>query len=532
MAEKRTRGAAAVAEPEQAEETATAAESAETTGDAQDAGQDDPGRVSGQQLAKRDGTPGSLVKTPAKFTPVAMILPARLKYEVWEQLGESIIATRESSKWWLGDWVNGGEARYHEKYAQALDNGVYDLGTWKNFAYVAGRFTPERRREELTWSHHQAVAALEPDVADRLLALAVEHVGTSRADLRSWATVAKRDGLDAAIRFARGEEPETGGNGAGASEGAGDDASGRGDAQASSQGMPAGAGTVLDRNGKRVAAPPKYAGGTAADGTEFPGTVDPNPEGKGEWHCPGCDLTFDVAIWHCLEHGTHIEASSEICPPEEGVEPEDPQAAGEYARESARAAGQADLPGTDGDAGQGDVETRTGTVVTPADETDLATALRELVGLGLILRSAYSADAIVEVIAADFPFNTADVIAHLTTIEHVASDLRDQLVSMRGAQGSPVPDPIGADGEELGEPELDETIAAEADDAAADVETATDSEQAAAPRRRQAMTVEQAQAATGVRSVPKPTGGKGKGKRAAEPAAAVAVGDDADDLPI
>jgi hypothetical protein len=38
-----------------------------------------------------------------------------------------------------------------------------------NMAYVAGRFAPERRRAELSFSHHAEVAALAPDEQEEWL---------------------------------------------------------------------------------------------------------------------------------------------------------------------------------------------------------------------------------------------------------------------------------------------------------------------------------------------------------------------------
>jgi len=52
-----------------------------------------------------------------------------------------------------------------------------------NMVYVASRFEISRRRENLSWSHHEAVVSLDPDEQDHWLDQAIEH-RMSVADLR------------------------------------------------------------------------------------------------------------------------------------------------------------------------------------------------------------------------------------------------------------------------------------------------------------------------------------------------------------
>ena len=69
----------------------------------------------------------------------------------------------------IGDWLVYGEHTYGEMYAQALDATGFSYGTLANQVYVAQRFDFSRRRENLSFSHHQEVAALPPEEADELL---------------------------------------------------------------------------------------------------------------------------------------------------------------------------------------------------------------------------------------------------------------------------------------------------------------------------------------------------------------------------
>jgi hypothetical protein len=98
---------------------------------------------------------------------------------------------------WLGDWWLWGERRYGESAAQAAPTG-YAVGTLQEAARVADRIESPRRLGSLSWSHHQAVAALDVPEQDALLhRAAAEHL--SVRDLRHEVQRAKVEhaGLDA-----------------------------------------------------------------------------------------------------------------------------------------------------------------------------------------------------------------------------------------------------------------------------------------------------------------------------------------------
>ena len=69
-----------------------------------------------------------------------------------------------------GDWLNYGEAHFGENEIwNVIDPNKYDPHTLKNFQTVARRVHPSRRRENLTYSHHVAVAPLEASAQVKLL---------------------------------------------------------------------------------------------------------------------------------------------------------------------------------------------------------------------------------------------------------------------------------------------------------------------------------------------------------------------------
>jgi hypothetical protein len=92
------------------------------------------------------------------------------------------------SPWWLGDWIRYGDVKFGQKYSRAAKITGYDTQTLMNMVYVASRFEISRRRENLSWSHHETVASLESDEQDRWLDQAIEHkmsVADLRLELRS-----------------------------------------------------------------------------------------------------------------------------------------------------------------------------------------------------------------------------------------------------------------------------------------------------------------------------------------------------------
>lgn len=108
-------------------------------------------------------------------------LSGPISWEAWYEYGRRLSSFERHFRWLLGDWYLLGETRFGEAAAQAVE--AVSLKTVQNAAWVAERFPPSRRRENLSWSHHAEVAGLEAAEADALLDRA-ESDGWSRARLR------------------------------------------------------------------------------------------------------------------------------------------------------------------------------------------------------------------------------------------------------------------------------------------------------------------------------------------------------------
>lgn len=116
---------------------------------------------------------------PGRLREDGYELPANLPYERWLSIGETLQQMERSVQWWLGDWWNYGERHYGEMAAQATKDAVkdrtgYAYSTIQNAATVAAKFEKSRRRDNLSWSHHEAVARLQADDAEVVLDLAEE----------------------------------------------------------------------------------------------------------------------------------------------------------------------------------------------------------------------------------------------------------------------------------------------------------------------------------------------------------------------
>jgi hypothetical protein len=126
-------------------------------------------------LVKREGRAtqgGERVRT----TPVAWYGHNGLTRQEWTAYGSKLGVVTKGSNWWLGDWVRFGQRHYNDhRFEIASRITGYDEQTLRNFAYVAGRCDFSRRRENLSWSHHAEVAALEPGEQEQLLDEAVSR---------------------------------------------------------------------------------------------------------------------------------------------------------------------------------------------------------------------------------------------------------------------------------------------------------------------------------------------------------------------
>jgi hypothetical protein len=141
-------------------------------------------------------TRGRQARTPAAFgttLAVAWIPGEDIDVHDWVLAGKRLGSMTRCSQWWLGDWIRYGASRWGEKYREASRITGYDIQSLRNISWVAGRVEVSRRRDDLTWSHHAEISALDPEEQDKWLDLASREK-MSVSDLRVELRAAKREG--------------------------------------------------------------------------------------------------------------------------------------------------------------------------------------------------------------------------------------------------------------------------------------------------------------------------------------------------
>jgi hypothetical protein len=93
------------------------------------------------------------------------------------------------SRFALGDLLNAAEARYRDTYSQVMDATDLEYDYLAKSKYVCSKVTFWLRNQNLRFSHHEAVAPLEPEQQEAFLRLAGEEgwsVARLREAIREW----------------------------------------------------------------------------------------------------------------------------------------------------------------------------------------------------------------------------------------------------------------------------------------------------------------------------------------------------------
>lgn len=126
-----------------------------------------------------------------------LLFTSKQSIGMWESLGADLLSFADSSAWWIADWLVYGESTFQDRYVEAVKRTSLSYQTLRNYTWVARRFPLSRRRQNLSFSHHLEVVALEQPQQDYWLRKA-EQFGWSRNKLRGQ------------IRSSRAEQGEIG----------------------------------------------------------------------------------------------------------------------------------------------------------------------------------------------------------------------------------------------------------------------------------------------------------------------------------
>jgi hypothetical protein len=111
-------------------------------------------------------------------------------YDEWIGATTWVQKVEKASPFWIGDLLSYGECTWGEKYTQAIEATGHKVGYLMNVASVAQKIPAERRHPELSFSHHQEVAALSEPEQTEWLDKAEEEDWSSK-DLRQHLRVSK-----------------------------------------------------------------------------------------------------------------------------------------------------------------------------------------------------------------------------------------------------------------------------------------------------------------------------------------------------
>lgn len=154
---------------------------------------DDPTRAVRLRESDEYFAPLAVDVDPRTFqlTATGLTITGSPNFATWEHVGRLLYRANETVQWAIGDWWIYGETTYgdrakqvRERFAEQDDEQIDNfLRRCRNVGWVARAIEPSRRRDDLTFSHHEAVAALEPEHQDPLLDQAV-HEGWTVRELR------------------------------------------------------------------------------------------------------------------------------------------------------------------------------------------------------------------------------------------------------------------------------------------------------------------------------------------------------------
>lgn len=107
----------------------------------------------------------------AHLSPTGITIAPDIPFALYEELGEYLHTTMDACQWALGGWAAHGESLFGDDWTRAVSPDR--SRRVEQAAWVHKKVPPKNRHENLTYSHHRAVAGIEDlDVQARLLDMA------------------------------------------------------------------------------------------------------------------------------------------------------------------------------------------------------------------------------------------------------------------------------------------------------------------------------------------------------------------------
>ena len=139
-----------------------------------------------------------------KVSKTGLVFDESLTYDEWELIGKQLQNIHKSIQFWIGDWLNFGERKFGEMYAQAIEETGLDYQTLANYKTVANLVEFTRRRVNLSWSCHREVAFLNPEIQENLLEKGLQEGWHTRDFTRAGKIVLREQKIDEFKKLSKG----------------------------------------------------------------------------------------------------------------------------------------------------------------------------------------------------------------------------------------------------------------------------------------------------------------------------------------
>lgn len=119
------------------------------------------------------------IPNSVRISDVGVDFTSDIPYEDWFRLMATISRLETAMQFAIGDALNYGQRKYGEKYAQAMEATGHSYQALANYAWVSNAIPMINRQPLLSWTHHRAVARLDPSEQSRALMLAQQNDWTA-----------------------------------------------------------------------------------------------------------------------------------------------------------------------------------------------------------------------------------------------------------------------------------------------------------------------------------------------------------------
>lgn len=128
---------------------------------------------------------------PVKWHACGAVFSESITEQQFKEIWKLLRRCAKSLQWRIGDAINFATERsdagyvrpWGLRYAKALTDTDLEYGTLRNYAWVCEQVDLSRRRDNLSFAHHQEVASLKAAEQSKWLDKAIEE-GWSKSELR------------------------------------------------------------------------------------------------------------------------------------------------------------------------------------------------------------------------------------------------------------------------------------------------------------------------------------------------------------